>query len=91
MIAARRLVLTGRVQGVGFRWFTIEAASFEGLTGWVRNLPDGGVEIVAEGEVEALDRFDRAVRCGPARARVDEVVTEILAPTGRFVSFTARQ
>jgi acylphosphatase len=90
MIAARRFVLTGRVQGVGFRWFTMESASLEGVTGWVRNLPDGGVEILAEGEAEALERFERVVRRGPARARVDEVVTEILAPTGRSASFTAR-
>ena len=90
MFTARRLIVTGRVQGVGFRWFTLEMASLEGVTGWVRNLPDGGVEIVAEGEAEAMERFDRTVRRGPARSRVDEVLTEILAPTGRFATFDAR-
>ena len=90
MIIARRLIISGRVQGVGFRWFTLEAASVEGVTGWVRNLPDGGVEILAEGDAEAMDRFDRAVRRGPARARVDEVESETLAPTGRFATFQAR-
>jgi len=90
MTVARRFIVSGRVQGVGFRWHVIEHASLEGITGWVRNLPDRSVEIVAEGEDESIERFERAVRRGPARSRVDEVTTEILAPTGRFATFTAR-
>ncbi|HEY3381366.1 MAG TPA: acylphosphatase [Vicinamibacterales bacterium] len=90
MIIARRLTVFGRVQGVGFRWFVIERATAEGVTGWVRNLPDGRVEIVAEGEAEAFERFERAVRNGPPRSRVDDVTTDILAPTGRFPTFSAR-
>src|SRR5450756_2549743 len=74
----------------GFRWFAIEIASLENVTGWVGNLPDGSVEILAEGDAEAVERFERAVRRGPSRARVDDVTTELMAPTGRFVSFTAR-
>lgn len=90
MIVARRLLVSGRVQGVGFRWFAIEIASLENVTGWVGNLPDGSVEILAEGDADAVERFERAVRRGPSRARVDDVTTELMAPTGRFVSFTAR-
>ena len=90
MIVARRLTLSGRVQRVGFRWFTIEAASREGVGGWVQNLPDGRVEVMVEGEAEAVERFERAVRRGPAPARVDEVETEILPPSGRFHGFSAR-
>jgi acylphosphatase len=90
MTVARRFVLSGRVQGVGFRWFTIERASVEGIAGFVRNRPDGDVEVVAEGEAEAVTRFERAIRQGPPRARVDEVETEILTPSGRFVAFSAR-
>jgi acylphosphatase len=90
MLIARRFVVSGRVQRIGFRWFTIEAASCEGITGWVRNLPDGRVEVVAEGDAEAMERFERSVRRGPSGARVDEVETDIVAPTGRFASFTAR-
>ena len=90
MVVARRFVVTGHVQGVGFRWFTLEAASREGITGWVRNRPDGAVELVAEGDAEALERFERAVRNGPPHARVDEVETELLAPTGRYPNFSAR-
>jgi acylphosphatase len=90
MMIARRLLVSGRVQGVGFRWFVMEAASAEGITGWVRNLPDGTVEIVAEGDAEAMERFERAARRGPGRARVDDVATDVLAPTGRFPTFSAR-
>jgi acylphosphatase len=90
MMVARRFVVSGRVQGVGFRWFVLDAASVENLTGWVRNRPDGDVEIVAEGEAESMERFERAIRGGPARARVDDVDTDILAPTGQFPTFTTR-
>jgi acylphosphatase len=90
MIVARRLMISGRVQGVGFRWFAIERASLEGITGWVRNLPGGEVEMVVEGDAEAIERFERAVRQGPGHARVDDVTVDILTPTGRFVTFTAR-
>jgi acylphosphatase len=90
MTIARRYRVFGRVQGVGFRWFVMEAASVEGITGWVQNVPDGTVEIVAEGEAESMERFERQVRRGPARARVDEVDTDALAPTGRYPTFSAR-
>ncbi len=90
MIVARKFTISGRVQRVGFRWFAIEAASREGVTGWVQNLPDGRVEVLAEGEAEAVERFERAVRRGPGSARVDSVETDILAPTGRFHGFSSR-
>ncbi len=65
--------LIGRVQGVGFRWWTRREARRLGVRGTVRNLPDGSVEIQAAGEPDGLDRFARAVRAGPPGARVDEV------------------
>jgi acylphosphatase len=89
MTVARRYVVSGRVQRVGFRWFTVERASVEGVAGWVRNLPDGRVEVLAEGEAEAVERFERALRQGPPHARVDEVEAEILTPAGRHPGFTA--
>ena len=73
---ARRFLVSGRVQGVGFRFFAEDAARREGLQGWVRNLPDGRVEIVAEGEAEAVARFESAVRQGPRSARVDGVAVD---------------
>ena len=67
MRVARRYVVSGRVQGVGFRYFTQDAALREGVTGWVRNLPDGRVEALVEGE-EAVTRLERALRSGPRGA-----------------------
>jgi len=73
MKVARRYLISGRVQGVGFRYFAEAFASREGVEGWVRNLPDGRVEVAAQGEAESVDRFERAVRHGPPGARVDHV------------------
>ncbi len=69
----RRLVVTGRVQGVGFRWFIREAARRHRLAGWVRNSPDGSVELEVSGDDGAFEKFIRAVREGPPGARVDDV------------------
>jgi acylphosphatase len=73
MRLARRYVISGHVQGVGFRYFTQDAAAREGINGWVRNAPDGRVEIEAQGEAEALDRFEQRVRHGPPGSRVERV------------------
>ena len=67
------LRVQGRVQGVGFRYFVLRRAEDLGLTGWVRNLPDGDVEVEAEGPREALQGLIERVREGPAAARVDRV------------------
>jgi acylphosphatase len=85
---ARQFLITGRVQGVGFRWFAEAAASREGVHGWVRNLPDGRVEAMAEGDADAIERFERALRHGPPGARVDEVEVDHIAPSGRDTGFT---
>ena len=61
MLVARRFLISGRVQNVGFRWFAESAAAREGVHGWIRNLPDGRVEAQAEGDAEALERFERAL------------------------------
>ena len=90
MRVARRFVISGRVQGVGFRWFTRETAAREGVTGWVRNLPDGRVEALVEGEVEAVTRVERALRSGPRGARVDDVFVDPQEPGG-YRSFTVER
>ena len=90
MKVARRYVIAGRVQGVGFRWFTHDAAAREGVHGWVRNLADGSVEVVAEGDEASVDRLEAAARRGPASARVERVDVEELAPTGRTTGFEIR-
>ncbi len=90
MRVARRFLVSGRVQGVGFRFFAEAVGTREGLHGWVRNLPDGRVEVVAEGEVSALDRFEHALQHGPRGARVSEVVREEEMPSGRDTGFSIR-
>ncbi|MSO45341.1 MAG: acylphosphatase [Acidobacteria bacterium] len=90
MLVARRYVIGGRVQGVGFRFFTEAAAAREGLHGWACNLADGRVEIVAEGDADAIERFERHIRHGPPSARVDCVQIDDAPPSGRDTGFTVR-
>lgn len=75
--------MRGRVQGVGFRFFVRERAALEGIAGWTRNAEDGSVEIEAEGEAAAIERFERAVRQGPAGSRVDSVEAVDVTPEHR--------
>lgn len=90
MRLARRYLVSGRVHGVGFRMFTWEAASREGLHGWVRNLPDRRVEISVEGDAEAVERFERQVRSGPRAARIDAVEVTEQAAGGADTGFDIR-
>jgi acylphosphatase len=73
MRLTRRYLVRGRVQGVGFRYFTQAAAVRGGLKGWVRNNVDGTVEIAAAGDADALARLEDEIRHGPPGARVDQV------------------
>ena len=68
-----RMVVSGRVQGVGFRYATVSEGRRLGLAGWARNLPDGGVEIVAEGEADAVRALIVWCQTGPPTARVTSV------------------
>lgn len=83
MITARRFVISGRVQGVGFRMFAEDQARAENLAGYARNLPDGRVEAVAEGEEESVLRFERAMHRGPRSAWVERVDSETIPPEQR--------
>ena len=73
MQVARRFLISGHVQGVGFRFSVQNAATREGVTGWVTNLPDGRVEAFVEGDEEAVTRVERTIRSGPSRSRIDKV------------------
>jgi acylphosphatase len=84
---ARRFIVKGRVQRVGFRFFVENVAQREGIQGYVRNQHDGSVEVVAEGDADAMQRFEMAVRRGPAGARVDDVDTIDVEPSSRFAGF----
>ena len=69
-VVARRAVVLGRVQGVGFRFFAERAAREAGVSGWVRNRPDGAVETLAEGEEESVRAYLEKLRLGPRMAKV---------------------
>ncbi len=88
MLIGRRFVVKGRVQRVGFRFFVEDVAHREGMRGFVRNLHDGSVEVVAEGDAEAMLRFEMAVRRGPPGARVDDVDSTELDASNRFTRFS---
>ena len=77
----------GSVQGVGFRFFVIRRASELGLTGWVRNLRDGRVEVVAEGPHASLQKLLNQLKEGPRGARVSFVETEWLPASNEFSDF----
>jgi acylphosphatase len=85
-VRARHAIVRGRVQGVGYRFFAERAARDLGVRGWVRNLPDGSVEAVAEGEDEAIVRFLERLRQGPRGSRVESLAEDDLSVSG-FASF----
>ena len=90
MIVARRFLIGGRVQGVGFRMFAAARAAVEGVHGHVRNLDDGSVEALVEGDQEAVDRMELALRRGPTGARVDTFAVVLVAPSMRATGFSTR-
>ena len=90
MIVARRFLIGGRVQGVGFRMFAEARAAIEGVHGYVRNLDDGRVEAVVEGDDESVDRVELALRRGPAGARVETFDVEVTEPSRRATGFFIR-
>jgi len=88
-MAVRRLSakIHGCVQGVGFRYFTREAARGLGITGYVRNAQDESVEVVVEGEEGLLARFIGMIKQGPSRAVVENVEISWEPPTGKYDGF----
>ena len=82
MTTAVQVRVTGRVQGVSFRWYAQEQARRLGVAGWVRNEPDGSVLLHAEGDDEAVDALVAWCRTGPSLAKVARVSVRDAAPTG---------
>ena len=76
MTTAKRFIISGRVQGVGYRYFACRAAEASGVAGTVRNLPDGTVEAVAEGDPAAVAAFRAELERGPRYGHVDRVAEE---------------
>jgi acylphosphatase len=86
-LAARRFLVRGRVQGVGFRWFVEREAHILQIAGWVRNNPDSTVEVLAQGTREQLAGLHHRLREGPRAARVDEVEVKDADPVPGLSSF----
>lgn len=74
----KHLLISGRVQGVGFRYFTQKNASALGLKGWVKNLPDGRVEVMAEGPNEKVDELIKKCKQGPPSSYVKDLKVETI-------------
>jgi acylphosphatase len=75
---ARRWIVSGRVQGVGYRYYARQAAQMLGVRGWIRNLPEGGCELQVAGSAELLQRFHAELMRGPRGSRVDDIAEERL-------------
>ena len=86
-IEAKRYVVRGRVQGVGFRWFVEREAHMLGIAGWVRNNHDGSVEVLAQGTRDQLSGLHGRLREGPRAARVDVVEVSNATPAHGLSSF----
>jgi acylphosphatase len=86
-IEARRFVVRGRVQGVGFRWFVEREAHILGIAGWVRNNHDGSVEVLAQGTRDQLSGLHSRLRDGPRAARVDTVEVSESKPVSGLNAF----
>ena len=85
-----RVVVTGRVQGIWFRASTYDKAQQLGINGYVRNLINGDVEFVAEGDDSEVDRLLQWARHGPPLARVDDIKVEVLQYDSEYTDFTVR-
>jgi acylphosphatase len=87
MKVARHYIVSGEVQGVGFRFFTQRVAARHQVVGYVRNLEDGRVEVHAEGSPEAIEGFKHDLAAGPVMSRVEQVEELSVEPTGQFSTF----
>lgn len=87
MKVARRWLISGEVQGVGYRFFAQRAAASHQVTGYVRNLADGRVEVLAEGSQESVEGFKHDLAAGPSHARVEQVDELNVEPTGSYSTF----
>ncbi|MBC8345935.1 MAG: acylphosphatase [Candidatus Marinimicrobia bacterium] len=85
-----RMIVSGKVQGVSFRWYSVRIGRNLKLKGYAKNLPDGSVEILVEGKTSDLETFIRKVKVGPNLARVDHVAMEWGNLNNAFDNFEIR-
>ena len=89
-VEARRVLVAGRVQGVGFRWSAVAEGERLGLAGWARNLPDGRVEVHAQGDPGAVAQMVEWLRQGPPRAEVARLDAQPVEPDPGLSGFAIR-
>jgi acylphosphatase len=87
MKVARHYMISGDVQGVGYRFFAQRVAARHQIVGYVRNLSDGRVEVHAEGTLESVEGFKHDIATGPQFARVEHVEEVSVEPTGQYTAF----
>ncbi|HEY0457829.1 MAG TPA: acylphosphatase [Pyrinomonadaceae bacterium] len=87
MRVARKYIISGTVQGVGYRFFTQRAAARHQVLGYVRNLKDGRVEALAEGDARAVEDFKHELLAGPTYSKVEEIEETVLEPSNLYSSF----
>ena len=87
---AYHILISGWVQGVGFRWFAERHAKAHGVDGWVRNLHDGRVEVFAQGDKGALDAFCESLREGPGYGQPDDLSIETVPVDAKLHGFDIR-
>jgi len=87
MVVARKFIISGLVQGVGFRFFTQRAASRHQVRGYIKNLKDGRVETLAEGSEKAVEEFKHDLTAGPTFSNVEHLEEIVLEPTGLYSAF----
>lgn len=87
MIIARKFLVSGNVQGVGFRFFTQRVAARHQIRGYVRNLDDGRVEAFAQGVEKSVEAFKLDLTAGPRFSRIDDVEEIVLEPDSAFSAF----
>jgi acylphosphatase len=87
MIIARKIFISGLVQGVGFRFFTQRAAARHQILGYAKNLEDGRVEVYAESDAKSVQEFLDDLSTGPIYSRVEEIEEIVLEPEGLFTTF----
>jgi len=87
MKIARKFTISGLVQGVGYRFFTQRAAARHQVLGYVRNLKDGRVEALAEGDAKSVEDFKHDLLTGPVYSRVEEIEEIVIEPSNLYSSF----
>ncbi|HTK38543.1 MAG TPA: acylphosphatase [Pyrinomonadaceae bacterium] len=87
MIIARKFVISGVVQGVGYRFFVQRSAARHQVRGYVKNLEDGRVEALAEGQEKSVEEFKHDLTAGPTYSKVDQLEETVLEPSGAYPAF----